>query len=199
MPALEPQPVPVAPFRRPRRGKGRVLGPGTVSSRSGVVWPTAAGPDDTGEHDERQEDRAEVARAWVSSAAGAHLCGRVTRNTKPEVVLRQRVHALGLRFRPHVPVAPRCTPDFVMPRHRVAVFVDGCSWHGCPEHGPSDFRGPNADRWREKITTNRQRAQRNTAAAEAAGWTVVRLWECEIRRDSSAAALRVRSATRTGG
>ncbi|GHH83282.1 hypothetical protein GCM10018781_69970 [Kitasatospora indigofera] len=87
-----------------------------------------------------------MARAWVRTEAGPHLRGRVTRNTRPEVVLRQRVHAFGLRFRLHVPLASRCTPDFVLPRHRVAVFVDGCFWHGCPEHGPREFRAPNADR-----------------------------------------------------
>ncbi|WP_236656087.1 very short patch repair endonuclease [Streptacidiphilus jiangxiensis] len=133
---------------------------------------------------------------WVSTAAGAHLRGRVTRNTKPEVLLRQHVHALGLRFRLHVPVAPRCTPDFVLPRYKVAVFVDGCFWHGCPEHGATEFRGPNADRWKQKIETNRERDQRNNAVAEAGGWTVVRLWECQVRRDPTGAAHRVQSVAK---
>ncbi|PYC69184.1 very short patch repair endonuclease [Streptomyces tateyamensis] len=133
---------------------------------------------------------------WVSTAAGAHLRGRATRNTKPEVVLRQHVHALGLRFRLHVPVAPRCTPDFVLPRYRVAVVVDGCFWHGCPEHGAAEYRGPNAERWTQKIAANRERDQRNTRAAEADGWTVLRIWECQTRRDPVGSALRVRSTAR---
>lgn len=69
-----------------------------------------------------------------------------------------------------------------------AVFVDGCFWHGCPDHTPNEFRGPNAALWQEKIQTNRERDQRNTAQATAAGWTVVRIWECEISRDVEGAA-----------
>lgn len=128
---------------------------------------------------------------WVATAAGAHLRGRSTRNTKPEVDLRRAVHALGLRFRLHVAVAPGCTPDFVCPRWRLAVFVDGCFWHGCPDHSPREFRGPNADRWRRKIDVNRARDRRNEETVKQAGWTVLRIWECEVRRDVRAAAARV--------
>ncbi|MFP8941731.1 very short patch repair endonuclease [Streptomyces fenghuangensis] len=137
-------------------------------------------------------------RKWVSPTGGSHLRGRATRNTRPEVSLRRAVHALGLRFRLHRPVAPRCTPDFVLPRWRVAVFVDGCFWHDCPRHGPKNFKGPNADLWQEKIATNVERDRRNTQAAELAGWTVVRVWECEVRRNPEAAAERVRAATGAG-
>jgi DNA mismatch endonuclease (patch repair protein) len=132
----------------------------------------------------------------VSTDVGSHLRGRRTRNTGPEVTLRKHVHALGLRFRIHVPVAERCTPDFILPRWRVAVFVDGCFWHGCPEHGAKKFRGPNADRWTEKIRANTERDRRNSVAAQNAGWHVVRVWECEVRRNPQAAALRVRAATK---
>jgi DNA mismatch endonuclease (patch repair protein) len=71
------------------------------------------------------------------------------------------------------------------------VFGDGCFWHGCPVHGASVFRGPNAERWAAKIAANRARDQRNTEATEAAGWTVVRVWECEVRKDPVQAAVRV--------
>jgi DNA mismatch endonuclease (patch repair protein) len=91
-------------------------------------------------------------------------------------------------------VAARCRADFVLPRYRVAVFVDGCFWHGCPVHGPADFRGPNAPLWRAKIETNRARDLRNTEAAESENWTVLRVWECEIRTDVEQAALRVYEA-----
>jgi DNA mismatch endonuclease (patch repair protein) len=94
-------------------------------------------------------------------------------------------------------VTPGCTPDFVLPRWRLAVFVDGCYWHGCPEHGPARFRGPNADLWRDKIATNRARDTRVTALAVAVGWRVLRVWECEVRRDAADAALRVQAATRS--
>ena len=131
---------------------------------------------------------------WVSTERGSHLRGRVTRNTKPEVSLRKAVHALGLRFRLHRTVAPRCTPDFVLPRWRVAVFVDGCFWHGCPQHGAREFRGPNAQLWRDKITANQARDSRNTSAAQQGGWQVIRIWECEVRKDPETAARRVRTA-----
>jgi DNA mismatch endonuclease (patch repair protein) len=69
--------------------------------------------------------------------------------------------------------------------------VDGCFWHGCRAHSPRQFHGPNATLWKEKIDTNRARDLRNNAAAESAGWSVVRVWECEIRRDVDSAAVHV--------
>src|SRR6187551_1100502 len=118
---------------------------------------------------------------WESTKKGAHLRGRRTRDTAPEVALRRAVHALGLRFRLHRTVARRCTPDFVLPRWSLAVFVDGCYWHGCPDHSPERFRGPNAALWEAKIATNRARDQRNSAMAREAGWEVLRVWECAVR------------------
>ncbi|MFG2476598.1 very short patch repair endonuclease [Streptomyces fagopyri] len=138
-------------------------------------------------------------RRWVATAEGEHLRGRRVRDTKPEIALRKAVHRLGLRFRLQRRVAPRCTADFVLPRYRVAVFVDGCFWHGCPDHSPKEFRGPNAGLWQEKLETNRKRDRRNTGQATAAGWTVVRIWECEIRRDVERAAQRVAETTDSNG
>ncbi|MEU9529089.1 very short patch repair endonuclease [Streptomyces halstedii] len=136
-------------------------------------------------------DEEAALKGWVRTEQSGHLRGRRSRDTKPEVALRRAVHRLGLRFRLQRKVAARCTADFVLPRHGVAVFVDGCYWHGCPVHGPQTFRGPNASLWTAKIKTNKERDRRNTAAAEAAGWTVVRVWECEIRTDVEGAALSV--------
>lgn len=132
----------------------------------------------------------------MATPKGEHLRGRRTRNTKPELALRRAVHARGLRFRVYRTVAPRCTPDFVLPRYRLAVFVDGCFWHGCPTHSPAQFQGPNAAQWEQKLATNRERDRRNNCAAEDAGWQVVRIWECEIRRDVSSAADRIRLAAK---
>ncbi|MET8218815.1 very short patch repair endonuclease [Streptomyces hirsutus] len=126
---------------------------------------------------------------WVRTEKSEHLRGRRARDTAPEVALRKAVHRLGLRFRLQRRVATRCTADFVLPRYGVAVFVGGCFWHDCPTHGPKVFRGPNASLWRNKIEANKARDLRNTEAAEAAGWTVVRIWECEIRTDVEQAAL----------
>jgi len=135
-----------------------------------------------------------VTGEWKSTEEGAHLRGRRTRDTAPEVALRRAVHALGLRFRLHRTVARRCTPDFVLPRWGLAVFVDGCFWHGCPDHSPERFRGPNAALWEAKLATNRARDQRNSAAAREAGWAVLRVWECAVRRDVNAVAQRVMEA-----
>ncbi|MFI1953181.1 very short patch repair endonuclease [Streptomyces xinghaiensis] len=135
---------------------------------------------------------------WVRTEKGGHLRGRRVRDTAPEVALRSALHRLGFRFRLQRRVAPRCTADFVLPKHHVAVFVDGCFWHGCPEHGAREFRGPNAPRWTEKIQRNQARDRRNNQAARGAGWKVVRIWECEIRKDSEAAAQRVAEVARAG-
>ncbi|MFJ2085221.1 very short patch repair endonuclease [Micromonospora chokoriensis] len=133
---------------------------------------------------------------WVPTVEGSHLRGRRTRNTAPEIALRQAVHALGLRFRLGRTLANRCRPDLVFPGPRVAVFVDGCFWHGCPQHGPSRFKGPNAQRWAAKIATNRVRDQRVVTELGEAGWRVVRVWECEVRRGAGEAALRVAGEVR---
>jgi DNA mismatch endonuclease, patch repair protein len=71
----------------------------------------------------------------------------------------------------------RVRPDVVFTRSRVAVFVDGCFWHGCPEHGETPVA--NREFWEAKIAGTRERDHRQTAALEDAGWTVVRLWEHE--------------------
>lgn len=86
-------------------------------------------------------------------------------------------------------LAKGCTPDLVMPRWRLAVFVDGCYWHGCPVHGRKvPFSGPNALLWEEKMRRNAVRDTRANTLAEGAGWRVLRLWECDVMRDSAAAA-----------
>jgi DNA mismatch endonuclease, patch repair protein len=107
-------------------------------------------------------------------------------------MLRRALHARGARFRLHRRLAPGCTPDLVLPGRRIAVFVDGDYWHSCPTHGRTrPFTGPNAVLWREKMARNRERDQHSSKAAQAAGWTVVRVWECAIRADPDATAVAV--------
>lgn len=109
--------------------------------------------------------------------------------------MRRALHAAGARFRLQRKIAPGCTPDLVLPGRRIAVFVDGDFWHGCPTHNANDrFSGPNARLWREKIARNRERDAVATAAAQAAGWTVVRVWECEVEADAGSVAGRVLAA-----
>lgn len=121
---------------------------------------------------------------WVSTDSGRHLSGRKKKNTVPEVALRKALHAAGARFRLHRQLAKGCTPDIVMPGRQLAIFVDGCFWHGCPIHGRKiDFTGPNAHLWAEKMERNAERDQRSSSLAESLGWRAVRVWECEVRND----------------
>jgi DNA mismatch endonuclease (patch repair protein) len=122
--------------------------------------------------------------SWVSTEAGRHLRGRRRVHTQPEIDLRRALHALGARFRLQRTISRGCTPDLVLPRRRIAVFVDGDYWHSCPVHGRKEpFSGPNAHLWERKMQRNRQRDAQSTALAVAAGWVVVRVWECSIRAD----------------
>jgi DNA mismatch endonuclease (patch repair protein) len=129
-----------------------------------------------------------VAEDWVSTSAGAHLSGRRKRDTEPEIMLRKALYALGSRYRVQRKLAKGCTPDILFPGARVAVFVDGDFWHGCPVHGRTEFNGPNAKLWRIKLERNRERDRRSTELAHELGYAVVRLWECDIRRDAAASA-----------
>ena len=126
---------------------------------------------------------------WVSTPRSAHLRRRPSRHTAPELLLRRALHAAGARFRLHRRLAPACTPDLVVPRHRIAVFVDGDFWHGCPRHGRHQpFTGPNAELWTAKMERTRQRDQTASRTAQDLGWIVVRLWECQVRADPPSAA-----------
>ncbi|MGH8906961.1 MAG: very short patch repair endonuclease [Egibacteraceae bacterium] len=109
------------------------------------------------------------------------------RDTGPERRLRSHLHALGYRFRVDLPLvlpARRVRPDLVFTRARVAVFVDGCFWHCCPQHGrrPIEHRSY----WDAKLARNRDRDQQVNRALQEAGWTVVRVWEHENTPDAGA-------------
>ncbi|WP_052021614.1 very short patch repair endonuclease [Actinokineospora spheciospongiae] len=112
-----------------------------------------------------------------------------SRDTGTEIALRKELHALGLRYRVHRrPVrAVRREADVVFGPVKVAVFVDGCFWHGCPEH--VTWPKNNADFWRSKIETNRSRDRDTDRKLADDGWAVVRVWEHE---DPLSAARRVR-------
>jgi DNA mismatch endonuclease (patch repair protein) len=99
-------------------------------------------------------------------------------DTKPEVTLRSALHRLGLRFRKDYRLLVEgvyVRPDIVFTRQRVAVFVDGCFWHACPEHGRRPSK--NQAYWGPKLQRTVDRDARATTALTAAGWTVVRVWE----------------------
>ncbi|MGJ6125544.1 very short patch repair endonuclease [Mycolicibacterium sp. Y3] len=127
---------------------------------------------------------------WVSTDRGAHLRGRRTSSTHPEVALRRVLHARGLRFRLGRNINGY-KPDIVLPHYRTAIFVDGCFWHGCPQHGPKEFTGPNARRWADKLTANRIRDIAAVEALTTAGWFCLRIWECEVEKSSEQTAQRI--------
>jgi DNA mismatch endonuclease (patch repair protein) len=115
------------------------------------------------------------------------------RDTPPELAIRSALHRRGLRFR--VDRAPvegiRRRADIVFVTARVAVFVDGCFWHGCPTHG--SWPKANGDWWRRKILANQQRDADTNRKLERGGWLVVRVWEHE---DPEAAAERIERMVR---
>ena len=102
-------------------------------------------------------------------------------NTKPEVALRRELHRLGYRYRKDhrldLSSGVRVRPDIVFTRRKVAVFVDGCFWHVCPEHGREPTR--NEWYWTPKLRRNVERDRMANAALADAGWQVVRIWEHE--------------------
>lgn len=106
-------------------------------------------------------------------------------DTKPERLLRRALWERGLRGYRCQWREPSGRIDIAFTRWKVAVFVDGCFWHGCPEHGRREH-GRNADYWRPKIAMNRERDDRQTRALEAAGWTVLRIWEHENPAEAAA-------------
>jgi len=115
-----------------------------------------------------------------SRAAAQHAGEPLAGDTRPELEVRRALHRLGLRYR--VAIAPepglRRRADIVFTRARVAVFIDGCFWHGCPKHGRSTFNH-NAEYWSAKIAANVARDADTNAKLYAAGWQVLRYWEHE--------------------
>lgn len=112
--------------------------------------------------------------------------GNRGRDTTPELRLRRAVHALGLRYyvdRPPVRSLRR-RADLVFPRIRLAVFVDGCYWHGCPDHHAPPRT--NADYWAAKVERNRRRDADTDLRLREAGWTVIRVWEHRVPEEAAA-------------
>ena len=124
-----------------------------------------------------RDDKLPPAPAASSEAARRIMVANRGRDTAPELALRSELHKRGLRFRKHQRPVPglRCQADLVFPRERVAVFVDGCFWHRCPDHG--ELPAANREWWRTKLARTWDRDRRNDAALAAAGWHVVRVWE----------------------
>ncbi|MEU9096385.1 very short patch repair endonuclease [Streptomyces sp. NPDC048361] len=118
--------------------------------------------------------------SWASSAARRRNMQAIrSRDTKPEQLVRRLVHAQGLRYRVSAKPVPelRRTADMVFRPAKVAVFIDGCYWHGCPEHyvPPKTNHGY----WSQKVVGNVNRDRDTDQKLRSAGWTVLRFWEHE--------------------
>lgn len=116
--------------------------------------------------------------AGVDPVVSARMSRIRGRDTGPEMNVRRELHRRGLRYRVNFKPVPtlRRTVDIAFTRQRIVVLIDGCFWHGCPEH----FRPAKGDRkeyWAAKVAENQRRDQDSTKAFTVAGWTVLRFWE----------------------
>lgn len=129
-----------------------------------------------------------------SEAALKRMRSTRRRDTPAEISLRSALHQLGLRFRVDVAPIPgsRRRADIVFRKAKVAVFVDGCFWHGCPEH--ATWPKENSEWWLAKLEANRKRDKDTNEELSGSGWLVLRFWEHE---DASAAATMVHDAVVT--
>jgi len=112
----------------------------------------------------------------LDSKTSARMARMPRRATVPELALRRELHRRGLRFRVDLPGLPG-RPDIAFTRARVAVFLDGCFWHRCPQHGTLPRN--NAEWWLAKLDRNVARDRAKDAALAALGWLVVHVWEHE--------------------
>ncbi len=113
-----------------------------------------------------------------------HCMSRIRgKNTKPEILVRKGLHARGFRFRLQDRRLPG-RPDLVLPKYGVAIMVNGCFWHGHKGCRYATRPKSNVEFWDAKIARNRHRDEVTTAHLEALGWTVIAVWECELRNSS---------------
>ena len=104
-----------------------------------------------------------------------------SKNSKPEELVRKHLFKQGFRYRKNVKSLPGC-PDIVLKKYQTVVFVNGCFWH---KHDCGRFAWPasNTDYWHTKITRNVERDQKNYVLLKEAGWKVVIVWECELKKN----------------
>ena len=105
------------------------------------------------------------------------------KNTKPEEIVRKYLFSQGLRYRKNVRELPG-SPDIVLPKYKTVIFVNGCFWHGHQNCKYFVWPENNAEFWRKKITANIESYSRNKVLLEQAGWRVLVIWECELKKDS---------------
>lgn len=126
-----------------------------------------------------EEEQALVKRR---AAVRKSMQGNKRRDTKPELLVRQRLRAAGLTgYRLDWAKAPG-RPDIAFPGRKIAIFVNGCYWHRCPHCNPS-MPSKNVEFWEAKFRRNAERDKRALAELEELGWCAITIWECELKRD----------------
>lgn len=122
------------------------------------------------------------------------MSGNRRRDTAPEMKVRRLLHAAGLHYRVDVQPLPglRRRADIVIRRLRLAVFIDGCYWHGCPQHGTTP--STNREYWSSKVAANRRRDDDTNSRLAEAGWHFARFWEHEDPAEVVAAVLQLVAA-----
>ncbi|WP_298331355.1 very short patch repair endonuclease [Asticcacaulis sp.] len=105
-----------------------------------------------------------------------------SRDTGPEIHLRSLLHRAGFRFRLHAKDLDG-KPDIVLPKYRTAIFVHGCFWHRHTNCRNATIPSTRAEFWQKKFDDNVARDRRNSAALEAKGWTVITVWDCDLKAD----------------
>lgn len=133
------------------------------------------------------------ADSWASTPGVAKsMTSNRRRDTGPELALRKLLHSMGYRYRVDyapLPERRRRKADIVFTRWRLAVFVDGCFWHGCPVH--ATMPATNREFWEAKLARNKARDIETTTELEKRGWTVIRVWEHMSATDAAAQVKRV--------
>jgi DNA mismatch endonuclease (patch repair protein) len=126
-----------------------------------------------------------------SDAAKATMRANRGRDTGPELAVRSALHAMGLRYRVDYPLPfdRRRRADIAFTRAKVAVFIDGCFWHGCPDHWTTPRT--NSQFWSEKIRVNKARDADTTERLQKIGWAVLRFWEHEESNTAAASVSKV--------
>jgi DNA mismatch endonuclease (patch repair protein) len=133
-----------------------------------IFWGELLSPDNKPDHAATPPPLSGIVRRQMQSMP--------RKNTGIELALRRELHRLGLRYRVHFRALPG-TPDIALTKARIAVFVDGCFWHSCPEHGTSPKN--NSTWWASKLAGNVERDRRKDVQLEELGWIPIHVWEHE--------------------
>lgn len=134
-------------------------------------------------NNDKSRHRSPLTRSQIMSRVGQ-------RDTKPEITLRRHLWRLGFRYRTNYRIEG-VRVDIAFTRARLAVFVDGCFWHSCPEHATRPSM--NSAFWQAKFAANRERDERQSVRLREAGWTVMRCWEHDCRGECNEAVARIQT------